>query len=101
MDDKKYPNCELLKEHGEDRRAVNEFVAWLNSKGLFVAMCDEFDRGMPAGKSSDSLFMEYIGVNEVQLENERREILAIARSRHQDSKTKPAPAAPECQPGYS
>lgn len=73
------PQCELLSEHYDERMSVNRFIEWLEERGIVLCQREpdlrrEFDF-VPAAKNADRLFMDYIGIDQVELENERRALL--------------------------
>jgi hypothetical protein len=76
----KYPNCEKLSEHHDRRHHILEFFEWLGEKGMFLAEWEgQSDRLTPKHSSIDHLFMQYMEIDEKELENERRSILEEQR----------------------
>lgn len=79
-----YPECQKLRAGADERSTINDFLEWMQEKyGAFLARYDrdsEFpDLLWPLRKSADALAQEYLGVDPVKLENERRDILAKLR----------------------
>lgn len=89
MSDTKYPNCEKLSQHRQEWEAINAFVDWLGDHEIFLASWSRFqgeDVGMPVGRSPARLFEDYLGIDQNELEQERRAILDEARRASEDQK---------------
>jgi len=81
MADSQYPLSDKLSDNAEARDAINEFVAWLNgTKRMSIGEWAKFDgfrdeMFTPARATSDSLVMEFLGIDPVALEKEPRAML--------------------------
>jgi len=79
-----YPECDKLSLYGSERRNIVEFIEWLceNGHGIYdrVESRYEVHPGVePTRKSRESLVLQFLGVDEKELEKERRRILDAQR----------------------
>lgn len=84
----KYPMCTKLSESSDERRTINDFVEWLQQKGIWLCDREEgsnFAEYRPIAKRSDELVMEYLEIDTKKLEEERRAILAEQRRANGDA----------------
>jgi hypothetical protein len=68
-----YPQSEKLAQIREERVAINEFIEWLNNEKS-ISLVNEGTRS-GIHQSVDRLVMEFYGIDEKELERERREML--------------------------
>jgi hypothetical protein len=68
-----YPQSEKLAEINEERVAINEFIEWLNNEKSISLVNEGTRSGIHQGV--DSLVMEFYGIDEKELERERRKML--------------------------
>lgn len=84
MSDSRYPQSEKLAEAHEDRIAITEFLEWCTTQGIVLAKPSPHGYTYEAIHGThDSLIMQYLEVNETELEQERRAMLAAAREETQ------------------
>lgn len=80
-----YPQSEKLSNNVDARDAIIEFVEWLNgTKRMSIGEFAKFDgfrdeMFTPVSVTTDSLVMEFLGVDPVALEQERRAMLEALR----------------------
>lgn len=70
-----YPVCEALAARAPERAILHNFIQWLEEQN--VSFVKSFEDGGNAflTQTSDSLILEYFGIDEQKLEEERRHIL--------------------------
>jgi hypothetical protein len=77
--------CEKLTSVRSDKAIIDSFLEWLEEKKIGLCEGAEHDgRRRPIRQSTDKLLMEYFGIDEAQLEKERRKILAAQRKANGD-----------------
>jgi hypothetical protein len=97
-----YPNCEKLRAAHKDKVIVNAFMEWLEEKKYVLAERLTRSSGylgeelVPAAKSLDKLWLEYIEVDAQKLDDERRAILDEQRKLSEISKAGQEPPCPDC-----
>ena len=83
MSNESYPMCQKLSMVRNDKAIIQCFLEWLEEQDLVIcsATGDPHDGGTfePAGKSQDKLLMDYFGIDEKKLEEERQKILKEQR----------------------
>lgn len=86
MNETQYPVSEKLNDIQRERAAITEFIGWLDSEqGILMAVLDELDGQMyPMNGRLDGLIMQFYGINPVELENERRAMLAALGGENDD-----------------
>ena len=74
-----YPMCQKLSMVRNDKAIIQCFLEWLEENRL--VLCTEVSAAgyFPTRKSTDVLLMEYFGIDEKKLEEERRKILKEQR----------------------
>ena len=71
-----YPVNRKLAVLAAERRAINEFVEWLDEHDMHICRSFEGTEAMyPTSRSVDSMVMEMYGIDEKELERERRQML--------------------------
>lgn len=86
----KYPNCEKEKEHSDEWNAIAPFFEWLSEEKRAYLAVNEVDERegfvipytVPIAVTLTDLMKlwhEYVGVDEAELERERRRILEELR----------------------
>lgn len=76
-----YPMCHRLSSVRSDKAILSAFLDWLEEeKGIVLA--DVLD--LPGLASNEKILMEYFGIDEGELERERRRILAAQRRANSD-----------------
>lgn len=71
-----YPVSEKLAEIRDERIGINEFVEWLHGQGITLcSVPDGQNNYQPIARQTDSLVMEMYGIDERELERERRKML--------------------------
>jgi hypothetical protein len=91
---KKYPMCEKLSDNADERRTVNEFLEWLQEKGIWLCDRDQgsnFADYRPITKRADDLLLEFLEIDPKALEAERRAILDEQRRANGDTEKDDAP----------
>ena len=97
-----YPNCTKLKEHGDEWDHIYPFMEWLQEKRYSLCRYETkeeaIERGsvsrstgepwlyeypIPVGRSITDLLYEYLGIDPVKLERERRALLELMRKMNQ------------------
>lgn len=71
-----YPENEKLASFSDERSAIGDFLEWLRGQNLWI--CDgpgEFRHYYPVSASDDTLIMKFLEIDEVKLEQERRDML--------------------------
>lgn len=77
MDHTEYPECEKLSAVSDERRTLSDFIEWLESKNLWI--CDgpgELNHYYPVSASGASLIMQFLEIDQDNLEQERRAMIA-------------------------
>lgn len=90
----KYPMCTRLSSASGERSTINQFVEWLQEKGIWLCDRDEgsnFAEYRPITKRSDELVLEYLEIDPVALEKERRQILDEQRKANGDTEEESEP----------
>ncbi len=60
----------------EDALRVSDFLAWLSEQKLFICnLYDNPDRWLPTMDKHDTIIDKYFGIDQNQLEKERRNLL--------------------------
>ncbi len=75
-------------KHSDERFAIEEFLDWANNKyGIFLASWGDTDTGYPIERYDiQDRLDEYHGIDRRRLEEERRELLEIARRASEGAK---------------
>ncbi len=76
-----YPEHEKLGAVEVERRAVTEFMEWLDAEGLFVGRWVG-GVGCAESRNAHRLLANYLGIDEDRLELERRAILEKLRAKN-------------------
>ncbi len=78
--DRDYPMCARLSHVRSDKAILTAFLEWLEEKNISLCMWPEENMGpYRAVVDPNKLLMEYFGIDEAELEQERRRILAAQR----------------------
>lgn len=70
--EKQYPMCTKLNAVRNDKAIISCFLEWLEENDLTI--CDR-DGVYASSLSDNALLMDYFGIDEKKLEEERRKIL--------------------------
>jgi len=70
-----YPMCAKLSAVRNDRAVIQCFLEWLEENDLAICLRLADGRRHRISRSKDQLLMEYFGIDEKKLEEERRKIL--------------------------
>lgn len=74
----KYPECEKLSGAASERLSIESFFDWLDDKKFTVCERSEginWSEYLPVTTSRDRLILDFLGVDPVKLEAERRAML--------------------------
>lgn len=80
-----YPNCDKLAALTNEHEAIVDFAEWLNdTKRIQLGRHEQFEgyrdpQFAPIATPVDKLVLEFLGIDPVALEQERRALLAAAR----------------------
>lgn len=75
-----YPTCEKLKAKSAERATVQEFLEFLNDKGIVFAIWRESgSQPHPWRGNPNDLLMEFLGIDPEKLEKERAALLKSCR----------------------
>jgi hypothetical protein len=75
----KYPNCELLASKSDEHRTIMEFLDGIGEVQLAKWHHEDGVDNMFPVNNKERVVLEYLGVDPVELENERRAILDSIR----------------------
>lgn len=79
MTESQYPQSEKLAKVHDDRLAIAEFLDWCTSEGIVLAKPSPNGYAYNAITGThDGLIMQHLEINENELEQERRAMLAAA-----------------------
>ena len=80
-----YPESEKLAAYIDERNTVMEFLDFLHAKNMWIcdAPGENSSRHYPILASDDRLIMQFLGVDEDKLEQERRAMLSAIRVKMQ------------------
>lgn len=79
MSNEEYPECEKLARVSAERATLSDFFEWLNQRGMFLCTytyAPDSSRPWPVSESDDTLIMQYLEIDQIALEKERRAMLA-------------------------
>lgn len=82
IDSEKFPQLAAMVRVQSSSQVIGEFLDWLSENGLTVCERSEGLRGtqfVPAREDAQALLARYWGIDLVELEGERRAVLAQAR----------------------
>jgi len=77
-----HPMCDKLGRHIEARNTIVDFLGWLEEQGIFLCNRTRYDFNdlwMPQTETRHQLAHRYLGIDEGDLEHERRALLDYAR----------------------
>lgn len=81
MSNENYPMCQKLSMVRNDKAIIDCFLEWLEENE--ITLCKEGDYlgedFTPIRKTADKILMDYFGIDEKKLEEERRKILKEQR----------------------
>lgn len=96
-----YPECEKLASFRDERSTLSDFFEWLNNRGMFLCQYEEgSQRPWPVSASDNTLIMQFLEIDEVKLEQERRDMLVRAQCDHLIDMYAPRCAEIDC-PNYA
>lgn len=77
---KEVSECEKLNQVSDENNIIHEFLEWLGSKGMFIARYEEVEeyseaRLLPVTGLQSDMVHDFLGIDPVKLEKERRELL--------------------------
>lgn len=85
----KYPEHEKLKEIQDQSQACGEFLEWLRSKGIFLAIWVKNSNGWEERQSvhtpTQDLLAEFFGIDRDKLEDEKVQMLNELRKMNADA----------------
>ena len=64
-------NLDILADNRDFRRNIIEFIEFANSKGIFLFKADDISSSI----SEDDVIFEMLGIDKVELEKERQNLL--------------------------
>lgn len=81
MSKSNYPLHEKLAEMKEHHQAVQDFLAWIDTKGYVIAQYREnSDFPVPTFRKKESIISEFLGIPEAEFEAEKRAMLDALRA---------------------
>ena len=83
------PQCEKLSANAEARSTIDEFLEWLSGQGMAIGHYQDFDwqNGVftPITVTNDSVVLQFLGIDEQALEQERRALLKVLQDLQEES----------------
>ena len=76
----KYINCEALHDRAPEKRILISFMAWLETQKITLVRSEEKGGYSFYGGTNDEIILDYFGIDQDQLEIERRHILESVRN---------------------
>ena len=83
----KYPECEKLSRHGDERRQIAQFLEWCQEQRIELGVWtsgESWDSFDPLSGQHDTIIMRWLGIDEKKLETERRAMLDAQRKANND-----------------
>lgn len=79
-----YPEHEKLKAVQAETQFLGEFIEWLRSNNMCIAVWDDKDRLSRSHKSINSILSEFKSIDLIKLEEEKKQMLSHFQKNNSD-----------------